>query len=45
MLPRALHGPPGLGTTLRWAAALATVDAFEPTAVSMAEILSAVLVE
>ena len=40
MLPRALHGPPGLGTTLRWAAALATIDAFEPTAVSMAEILS-----
>jgi hypothetical protein len=40
MLPRALHGPPGLGTTLRWAAALDTIDAFEPTAVSITEILS-----
>jgi hypothetical protein len=40
MLPPALRVPPGLGTILRWAAALATIDAFEPTAASMAEILS-----
>ena len=29
MLPRALRVPPGLGTTLRWVAALTTIDAFE----------------
>ena len=40
MLPRALRVPPGLGTILRWAAALATIDAFEPTAASIAETLS-----
>jgi hypothetical protein len=40
MLPPALRVPPGLGTILRWAAALATIDAFEQTATSIAEILS-----
>ena len=40
MLPPALRVAPGLGTTLRWAAALTTIDAFEPSAASIAEILS-----
>ena len=32
--------PPGLGTALRWTAALAAIDAFEPLAASMADVLS-----
>jgi hypothetical protein len=40
MLPPTLRAPPGLGTILRWAAALATMDAIEQTATSIAEILS-----
>jgi hypothetical protein len=40
MLPRALRLPPGLGTTLRWAAAMATIDAFEPMAASITQTLS-----
>jgi hypothetical protein len=40
MLPRALRVPPGLGTTLRWVAALTTIDAFEPAAASIAKNLS-----
>lgn len=40
MLPTVLRVPPGLGTILRWAAALATTDAIEQTATSIAEILS-----
>lgn len=39
-LPSALRGLPQLGTVLRWTAALTAIDAFEPMAAGMANILS-----
>jgi len=39
-LPAAPRDSVRLGTALRWTAALAVIDAFEPVAVTMAEILS-----
>jgi hypothetical protein len=40
LLPSALRGAPHLGTALRWTAALTAIDAFEPMAASVAQILS-----